>query len=138
MEMETPQPAAAAKRRKAFGHDAIPADALAVFAPQMAKACLPLFVKADLRCQEPFQWKGVQNFPLFKGSGLPTQLANHRAIALGGSLAKAHHSLWRRRLQSHVDFRLQTQHGGFPNQGSDFPAHKARLWLRRSQWTRVG
>lgn len=87
----------------------------------------PLLTKITLRTQEPWEHKGALAFRLWKGKGDAADIATHRSIILGCTIAKHHHRLLRSNYAMMLNtFYLATQAGDRKGQSTAFPSLQIR------------
>ncbi|CAE7374664.1 Pol [Symbiodinium sp. CCMP2592] len=99
-------------KNKAAGLDQVPSDLLRVSPSCFAALLQPLFVKALVLGRQPLQWRGGVLFEMFKQSGSPAEVANHRSIYISSFIAKALHRVMRDKVKDETGAFLHPLHCG--------------------------
>ncbi|CAE7599718.1 GIP [Symbiodinium sp. CCMP2592] len=112
---------------RAFGVDAIPAEALHAAPGMAARAFFGVVLKSFMRVEEPIQWKGGSLYSVWKGKAAPHLCSSYRGILVSSTVGKAYHKILRQRsVPALTAAATPLQVGGLPRRPVTLAAHVVR------------
>ncbi|CAE7691238.1 unnamed protein product [Symbiodinium sp. CCMP2592] len=112
---------------RAFGVDAIPAEALHAAPGMAARAFFGVMLKSFMRIEEPIHWKGGSLYSVWKGKAAPHLCSSYRGILVSSTVGKAYHKILRQRcVPALTAAATPLQVGGLPRRPVTLAAHVVR------------